>query len=241
MIDTGVAGNVTTIWRARPERRNALTPAMLDALAGAVTDAGDRRSRAVVLAGRGGSFCSGADVEVVRDEGFVATLRDTLERLRVCACPTIAALDGFVLGAGAQLALACDLRTATTDTTIGVPAARLGVVVPEWVIRRAASLLGQGPARALFLGGEQFDGQRAAQLGFVQRLGGVEEAQRWAGEIAKLAPLSMAAHKLGLNVVEDLEPSATYQAAYRDVWASADLAEGLAAFSEKRSPRFRGA
>ena len=63
----------------------------------------------------------------------------------------------------------------------------------------------------------------------------------WAGEIAKLAPLSMAAHKLGLNVVEDLEPSATYQAAYRDVWASADLAEGLAAFSEKRSPRFRGA
>ena len=240
MIQVREHGTVTALVLDRPERRNALTGEGLVELRAGLEVAVARESRAVVLGGTGGHLCSGADLTTVRDEGFVRELEAALTALRDCPCPTIAALEGFVLGAGVQLAVACDLRTATDDATIGVPAAKLGIMVPEWTVRRVVSLLGQAQARAMFLGGVQLSGARALELGLCQRPGGLDEALAWGTELAELAPLSLAGHKVGLNVVEDLDTSTAYEDAYARAWESEDLAEGIAAFLDKRRPTFGG-
>lgn len=240
MISVAEHGAVTVLVLDRPERRNALTTEGLMQLRDGIAGAVGRSARVLVVAGAAGHFCSGADLGTVRDEGFVTQLEGALAELRDFPGPTIAALEGFVLGAGAQLAVACDLRTVTADATIGVPAAKVGIIVPEWTIRRVASLLGQVHARALFLGAQQLSGARALELGLCQREGGLETALEWAAELAELAPLTLAGHKIGLNVIEDLGTSAAYDAAYERAWTSDDLAEGIAAFHDKRTPTFEG-
>ena len=240
MIEVTDHGAVTALVLDRPERRNALHTQGLIDLRLELAAALERGARIVVVGGAGGHFCSGADLNTVRDDGFVHELEQTLVALRDCPCPTIAALEGFVLGAGVQVAVACDLRTVNPDATIGVPAAKLGIMVPEWTIRRVVSLLGQTHARAMFLGGIQASGAQALELGLCQRQGGLDVALAWAAELADLAPLSLAGHKVGLNVLEDLGSSEAYAEAYRRAWASEDLAEGIAAFTEKRRPTFTG-
>ena len=111
----------------------------------------------------------------------------------------IAAVDGPALGAGMQLAAACDLRVATPASVFGIPAARLGLVVDHWTVERLAREVGWPTARAMLLAASTFDRGRAARSGFVHRLGGLDEALAWADEVAALAPLTIAAHKLALE------------------------------------------
>ena len=226
----------------RVERRNALDRAALDGLLAGVQAASDGEARVLVLSGAGGHFCSGADLSTVEDEEFVGVLSQVLRSLRQVSFPTIAAVEGFCLGAGSQLAVACDLRTATVEASFGVPAVKLGLLVDQWTVRRVASMLGQSMARSVLLTGDQISGQRAYDLGLVQRLGDVAAALEWAASLARLAPLTIAGLKLGLNEAEDVpdEMSPTYRAAFDRAWASDDLAEGLAAFTAKRPPEFRG-
>lgn len=241
MIHYDRRDDVALVRMDRPERRNALDGAALDGLIEAQQRALDERVRALVLTGADGNFCSGADLSGVEDDEFVAGLNRVLTGLRDAPFPTIAAIEGYALGAGTQLAVACDLRVATPDARFGVPAARLGLVVDWWTVQRAASLCGQGAARAMFLTTEQVTGDRAFALGLVQRLGDPDEAMAWAGQIAQLAPLSIQALKLGLNLTEPVQSTPdAYAEAFRRAWSSADLQEGLAAFRERRSPRFEG-
>ncbi len=242
MIHLDDRGAIAVVTIDRPERRNALDH---DALAGFeavldVIEAGS--SRAVVLTGAEGNFCSGADISGVEDPAFVERLGRVLRRIRVLPMPTIAAVDGFCLGAGAQLAVACDLRTATELSRFGVPAGKLGVQIDWWTVERIASAMGQGAARELLLTADQMTGERAYSLGLVQRLGDLDAAIGWAERVASLAPLTVQGLKTGLNAVEAVgaEVPSAYREGFDRAWASADLQEGLAAFHDRRPPEFRG-
>jgi enoyl-CoA hydratase len=158
-----------------------------------------------------------------------------LDGLRTAPFVTLAAADGAALGAGTQLAVACDLRVSTPAASFGIPAGRLGLAVDAWTVERLALLAGHGPARAMLLAAEVLKGDEAHRIGLVQRLGDLDAALAWADEIAALAPLTLRAHKAALE-----EPTQARDAIAR-AWASDDLREGLAAFRERRRPRFRGA
>ncbi len=241
MIHYDQRGPIALLTIDRPERRNALDHDALDDLDASIRAAVDASSRALVLTGAAGHFCSGADLSAVEDAEFVAKLNAVLGALRDAPFPTIACVEGFALGAGTQLAVACDLRVATPDARFGVPAAKLGLLVDWWTVQRAASLAGQGTARAMFLTTEQFTGDRAFALGLVQRLGSLDDALAWADEIAELAPLTIQGLKVGLNLAESMHDApADYRQVFDRAWASRDLQEGLAAFRERRPPVFRG-
>jgi enoyl-CoA hydratase len=236
-------GAIASVTIDRPERRNAVDHEALEQLTAAV----DRASAAVpatrvqVLTGGGGHFCAGADLTGLEDAGFASVLRGVLDRLREASMPTIAAVDGAALGAGCQLAIACDLRVATTRARFGIPAAKLGLMVDHWTVQRLAVLAGHGPARAMLLAADVLDGDDAVRLGLAQRAGGMDDALAWADEIATLAPLTIQGHKLMLNRLEpDVGQDPDVAAAFKRAWDSADLREGLAAFHERRTPDFRG-
>ena len=155
------------------------------------------------MTGTDGHFCAGADLTGVEDTEFVRTLGRVLRGLHEAAVPTIAAIEGAALGAGTQLAVACDLRVATYDAQFGIPAAKLGLMVDQWTIDRLTRVAGEGPARAMLLAAEVYRGEAALGFGMVQRLGAPSDAIEWAEQIAAFAPLTIAGHKLGLNGAED--------------------------------------
>jgi enoyl-CoA hydratase len=245
MIVTEQRGAITLVTIDRPERRNALDHDALDGLLAALDGAVAANSRVLVLTGSTGHFCAGADLTTVEDDRFIEALHRLLDGLRTAPFPSIAAIDGAALGAGTQLAVACDLRMATPTATFGIPAAKLGLMTDQWTIKRLVGFVGQGPARAMCLAAETYSGEQAERLGLVQRIaepdGLVDDALAWAEVIAAFAPLTIAGFKVGLNEAEavvDWTPA--YRAAFEAAWASADLQEGLAAFAERRPPQFGG-
>jgi len=241
MIHVEDRGAVALITIDRPERRNALDHEALEQLLQA--HAATSTARVVVVTGAGGHFCAGADLSGVEDTAFTDLLRVVLASLRDDPRPLIAAVDGAALGAGTQLAVACDLRVATVGARFGVPAARLGLMVDHWTLQRLSLLAGAGPTRAMLLGAETYTGEEAERLGFVQRLGDLAAALGWADEIAALAPLTLAGVKLALNRLEmpvGRGDDTDVHAAWAAAWASEDLQEGIAAFRERRRPVFRG-
>lgn len=235
----GRAGEVVLVTLDRPERRNALDRDALSELRTVIADAAG--ARALVLTGAGGHFCSGADLTGVEDESFSVLLQQVLDALHEAPFPTIAAVDGAALGAGTQLAIACDLRVATPGSRFGIPAAKLGLMVNHWTVQRLALLAGAGPARAMLLAAEVISGDDAHRLGLANRSGYLNNAVTWAEEIAELAPLTIAGHKTMLNQLE-AAPTAgpDIATAFSAAWQSADLQEGLAAFREHRAPDFTG-
>ena len=233
MIHSEARGHVVAVTIDRPERRNALDHAALDGLAAALA-ACDDHVRALVLSGAGGHFCAGADLTGLEDAAFADRLRTVLNALRSAPFVTLAAVDGAALGAGTQLAVACDLRMATPGASFGIPAGRLGLAVDSWTVERLSLLAGHGVARAMLLAAEVVKGDEAHRVGFVQRLGAHEDALAWADEIAALAPLTLRAHKAALEEQPDA------RTAFERAWASDDLREGLAAFHDRRRPLFHG-
>lgn len=249
MLHTKVSEHVAVLTIDRQERRNALDLATLEALATALDGYGHDEVRVVVVRGAGGHFCAGADLNNVEDQTFVALLNRVLVRLTEAPFVTMAAVDGAALGAGTQLAVACDLRVATSEASFGIPAAKLGLAVDTWTVDRLTQVAGHGPARAMLLAAEVFNGERLNDLGVVQRLGSPDDALDWARGIAALAPLTIRAHKAELQAMTDVASSdqassgnarGQAHAAFERAWQSEDLQEGLAAFGERRKPSFRG-
>ncbi len=235
----GPDGQVLVVTLDRPERRNALDLAELAALREAVTDTDG--VRALIVTGAHGHFCSGADLTSLEDASYTEVLQDVLDHLRDAPFPTIAAVEGAALGAGTQLAVACDLRVATDDASFGIPAVKLGVLVTHWTVQRLVSLAGAGPARAMLLTGEVLSGADARSLGLVNRRGALDEALAWADDIVPLAPLTIAGFKVMLDALEPpLGGDERVAAAFALAWGSEDLQEGLTAFRERRRPAFKG-
>jgi enoyl-CoA hydratase len=240
VIHAEVGGRVAVLTIDRQERRNAIDAEACAELLARLHEAQSSAARAVVVTGAGGHFCAGADLSGVEGDEFRSALRHLLDGLCATPLPVVAAVEGAALGAGTQLAVACDLRVAAPGARFGIPAAKLGLMVDHWTVQRLALLAGHGPARAMLLAAEEISGEDAFRLGLVQKLGGLDMALEWAARIADLAPLTIAGHKLALNRLEPALADADVDAAVRRAWASEDLAEGQAAFRERRAPSFSG-
>lgn len=225
----------------RPDRRNAVDLATLEALIEAQAAARAGGARVLVLTGEPPAFCAGADLTGVDAGDFAAALSAVLRGFTELGFVTIAAIDGPALGAGTQLAVACDLRVATASSPLGIPAAKLGLVVDRWTVDRLVRELGAPVARAMLLTAQTYTAEQLHSTGAVHRFGGLAEALVWADELAALAPLTMGAHKLALEGLAT-PPGAdeVFEAARQAAWASADAEEGRRAFLEKRRPRFEG-
>lgn len=242
MIGTSRDGDVLTIELQRQKQRNALNHELVEALAEALAGAAESGARAVVLTGQGSVFCAGADLSgPVYEQAFLDKLLAMLRVIESVPVPVIAALNGPALGAGLQLALAADLRVMASDAYCGIPAAKIGVTVDEWTIRRLVSLVGAGDAAGILIGCDSLTAERAATVGFANRIGDLAEAQRWAAMIATLAPLTLQHYKLVLGDDGARDPAPeSHVAAMVKAWQSADMAEGRAARAEKRPPVFTG-
>jgi len=237
-------GRVVVITLDRPERRNAVDHTTLRSLLGVQAELrvdSPHDVRAVVLTGAPPAFSAGADLTGVEQGEFADDLTTVLRGFGELPVAVIAAIDGPALGAGAQLAVAADLRVTTPESVIGVPAAKLGLVVDHWTVRRLASEFTPPVARAMLLGAETYTGERLHQLGAVHRLGGLHVALDWAHHLAGLAPLTIAGHKLALERATP-EPAVVgvVEIAREAAWASDDAVEGRTAFLEKRPPDFTG-
>jgi enoyl-CoA hydratase len=252
VIRFDVRGHVGLATLDRQERRNALDAAMCDALRGHLE--AHRDLRAVVVAGAGSSFCAGADL-VPRfapgDDGTTDTFRPAFERVLDSIvdhpAPVVAAVHGPAIGAGMQLAVACDVRVAGPAARLSIPGGRLGIHLSAANVARLVALVGQGAARDFLLAGRVASADEALAMGLVQRVAddAQDAALELADEIASCAPLTIRGHKRALNLVaraSALAPDALDEIAALEAraFASRDLQEGLRAFAEKRAPRFEG-
>lgn len=225
----------------RPERRNAVDVETLHALHQAQLEAVAKSARVLVLTGAPPAFCAGADLAGVHEDEFHQVLQVVLRGFTQLPFVAMAAVNGPALGAGAQLLVSCDVRMATASSVIGVPAAKLGLVVNHWTVERMVREFSWPVARAMLLTATTYTGAQLASLGSVHRIGTLEDAVAWASEIALLAPLTIAGHKLALEATAGVpEVDELVLQARERAMTSSDAKEGRAAFVEKRKPRFMG-
>ena len=241
MIVTERRGPVAVLAIDREAQRNALDIDHCRALEAALADAVSANARVVVITGRGSSFCSGADLDAVYGQGFRDALYGLLGAIAAAPVVVVAAINGPAIGAGTQLAIACDLRVADTTAVFAVPTAALGLAVDPWTARRLAEVAGASAARRMLLAAERIPAEEALRCGLVDHLGSAADALQRAEAIAALAPLSLRYSKAALNAAPAPGPSAAeLQAAFQACWDSGDLQEGRQARSEGRPPRFEG-
>jgi enoyl-CoA hydratase len=239
-INFSVTDGVGLIELDRPERRNALNVALCRAIAAAVAAVLADGARAIVVTGAGSSFCSGADLDEVYTDGFRDALYTALHAVNEAPVPVVAAVNGPAIGAGTQLAIACDLRVGAPGAVFGVPTARIGLAVDPWTVQRLAQVAGGGTARSLLLACAQVDAGLAHGRGLVDRLGDTADALALAAEIATLAPLTLRYNKLALDRTDLPADDPALVAAFDACWDSTDLVEGRRARAERRDPTFVG-
>ncbi len=249
-------GTTVLLAIAREHAGNSISREVSAALAAALeAAAGDRDLRAVVITGAGGRFfSSGGDIKQYRELDSRAALeaafrgpRALMERIETLPIPVIAAINGWALGGGAELALACDLRIASAGARIGFPYVRLGLM-PGWHgTERLLRACGYAAAMQLLMSGEPVAAAEARRLGLVSEVveaDVVEAALALAARFEHAAPLSLAAIKRTLHAAASAphgEARALADRLFAELWLSADHREAEAAFAAKREPRFRGA
>jgi enoyl-CoA hydratase len=248
VIDVARDGGVATVTIDRQDALNALDVATLTELRDRLGEvAADVEVRAVVLTGAGEkAFVAGADIKYMSGLGpeqakaWGALGHEAGRLLETMPKPTIAAVNGFALGGGCELALACDLRYASARAKLGQPEINLGIV-PGWGgTQRLARVCGIGVAKDLVFTGRTIDAEEALRVGLVNAIADpvLERALEAARELAAKSPVALALAKRLVN----LSPGALEREAeeFGDLFASADAKEGLAAFVEKRAASFTG-
>lgn len=229
---------------------------MCDALRAGLDEIASRGdARAVIVRGEGNVFCSGADFAAVSDAGaeFVPAFEAMLDAVARFHLPTVAEIHGAALGGGLQLACVCDFRIAADDAKLGIPSARLGILVNFENIERLVLLVGLARAKEILMTGRTYSGTEAVEAGLVtaavDRADVGAEAKSLATDLAARAPLSVQGTKRAIQAVADHwggvrnaspEEVAELDRLVVEAYGSADLKEGLAAMSEKREPRFTG-
>lgn len=235
-----VTDGVATVVIHHPAKRNAMTAGMWRALPPLLDGlAADPAVRVLVLTGEGDTFCAGADISTLRGSPDEAQglARLAEEALAAFPKPSLAAIRGYCVGGGCQLAAACDLRFAEEGSLFGVTPAKLGLVYPASSTRRLVSLVGPGTAKYLLFSGELIDAERALRTGLVDEVLPEGELGKRVGEFTRVlvsrSQLTQAAAKEFANGRTDRDAHWAEQAR-----GSGDTAEGVAAFLERRAPRF---
>ncbi len=239
----------------RPKALNALNTATLAELESAFEAASkDANTRVVLLTGAGGrAFAAGADIRelaaIPPEEGKAFALRGQaiFRRIETLGKPVIACVQGFALGGGCELAMACTLRIAADDARFGQPEVKLGIIAGYGGTQRLPRLVGRGCALKLLLTGAVIDAQEALRIGLVEEVVPAAElmsrAETLAMEIAANAPLAVAEtlHAVDEGIGLPLELALLREAArFSAISATADKAEGARAFLDKRPPAWKG-
>ena len=253
LVRVEVAARVATVTLDRPEALNAISTELAVDLAEAVEPlATDQGVRAVVLTGAGErAFCVGADLKQragFDDHGWFVqreAFRRGFAAVRRCPLATVAAVSGFALGGGTELALSCDLVVAADDATFGLPEVRLGLVPAGGGTQLLVRRVGRSVARDLVLTGRRVGADEALRLGLADRVvprgEALAAAAALAAEIAGNAPTAVRMAKWALEVGGDLPVEAAMEVedqAWRRAVLSDDRREGIAAWTEKRDPEF---
>jgi enoyl-CoA hydratase len=246
-VHTETAGSVLIITIDRPSARNAVNREVATALDAALdlldTDPG---LTAGVLTGAGGHFCAGMDLNAFPVEGIPVVGDDGLAGLtrRALTKPMIAAIEGYAIAGGFELALACDLIVAGESAQFGLPEVTRGLIAGEGGAIRLPQRLPYHVAMELLLTGDPLPAATAAHFGLVNRVvpdgEAVTSALRLATRISRNAPLAVGAVKQIVRTVIERDAYACQDPWYHKVSASADAVEGAAAFAGKRSPRWQG-
>lgn len=233
----------------RPGARNALDTALLGRLAEALGGlAEDEGCRAVVLAGAGGNFAAGADLGEIEGKNTAEAAADPRKAhwaaIRAFPKPLIAAVDGFALGGGLELALMADLMVVGATARLGLPETNLGLIPGAGGAQRLTALVGRARAMRMVLLGEIIDAATAEAWGIAAWRAEAEalpEAEALAQRIAGRAPLALRAAKAAVvRAAEGALDFAAERAAFEALMGTLDKAEGLAAFRAKRRPEWQG-
>ncbi|MGC9106312.1 MAG: enoyl-CoA hydratase/isomerase family protein [Thermoprotei archaeon] len=245
---------IAWVYLNRPERLNAINEKMVDELRQALTDLENNQDvRVIVITGTGKAFCAGADItQFTQLNGYTAwkfakkgrELMDFIERL---SKPTIAMINGYALGGGLEIALACDIRIAAEEAQLGLPEINLGIYPGFGGTQRLVRVVGKGRAMELMLTGDRIPAKEAERIGLVNKvvpLSELEKATReLAMKLAKKPPVSIAIIKLMVNKGAEAAQDIGLEMeslGWGVVFSTEDQKEGVNAFLSKREPNFKG-
>ncbi|WP_333826388.1 enoyl-CoA hydratase/isomerase family protein [Pararhodobacter sp.] len=241
---------IATITYNRPEKLNAMTPEMAQLMWDAVhrINASDE-ARAVILTGTGKAFCAGSDIS---DLDRYATPWDFRNRpeycdaLRALLKPSVAAINGYAMGGGLEMALSCDIRIASDKALLAAPEIKLGWIGGGGMTALLAHSIGPSNAAMMVMTGDPVDAAKALQWGLVSEVTApgalLERAHAIAATIASRAPIAAETARLNLQAAYNmpLEKAVAYERDLQAIcFATADAAEGRAAFAQKRAPVFK--
>ena len=252
VVQTAIEGGIATITINRPEALNALNADILDALHAAATDLRGK-AKAIIVTGAGKAFVAGADISIMAPltaeeaREFALAGQDAVQALADFPGPVIAAINGYALGGGLELAMACDILVASEKAVVGQPEVKLGVVPGFGGSQRLPRRTGPGIAKWLLMTGESVKADEALRLGIVDKVvphdALLAEARKIAEACLANGPLAIAAAKRLVDEGLDLDLPAALELeadAFGEGFRTADQKEGMAAFLAKRKPEFKG-
>ncbi|WP_096188862.1 enoyl-CoA hydratase/isomerase family protein [Evansella halocellulosilytica] len=248
------SGQIAYIYIDRPEVRNALNKKTLDEMVDALHSLKiDDQVGCVVFSGSGDkSFAAGADIGQLQQKTMIDALKkggmqQVYDEIENYEKPTIAMINGFALGGGCELAMACDIRIASTNAKFGLPELNLSIIPGAGGTQRLTRLVGKGKALELILTGKIIDGKEAELIGLISELVEPEQLQKKTEEVAKQilakGPLAVKLAKLSINLgaETDLKTGLMVEKLSQAIlFSSEDKVEGTKAFLEKRKPQFYG-
>jgi enoyl-CoA hydratase/carnithine racemase len=244
-------GAIATLWIDRQAKMNTMTVAMRNEFPDIFREIDrDERARVAVIRGAGGkAFSAGGDVAefLTLAPADLEVWGDTLSAAERCRKPVIAAIDGYTMGAGLELAVACDFRIATRRSEFAFPEVRLGMIPGSGGTQRAMRLIGMTRAKLFMMTGQRIPAERAEAWGLITQAvadDGLDAAvDALAGELADKAPLALRTLKLVLNRGADAPLDTALELerkAYAWLRSTHDYEEGVRSFLDKRPPRYQG-